>query len=102
MSSVESASATVSSIAASSWVKLKRGANRIYVSCATWSTTSVAMQVSNNESTAYPCEDGSGQIVCTANKVFDIDGPGNIRMNCTAYAANAVTMTVVYAPDASF
>ena len=85
---------TVSSATTSDWVKLKTGTNRIYVSCATWSTTSVAMQVSNDASTAFPCEDSSGQIVCTSNKAFDVDGPGYFRMNCTAYAANVVTMAV--------
>jgi hypothetical protein len=85
---------TVSSATTSDWVKLKAGTNRIYVSCATWSTTSVSMQVSNDASTAYPCENSSGQIVCTANKCFDVDGPGYIRLNCTAYAANAVTLNV--------
>lgn len=85
---------SVASATTSDWVAMKSGVNRVYVSCGTWSTTSVAMQVSHDASTVYPCEDVSGQIVCTSNKVFDVDGPGYVRMNCTAYAANAVTMLV--------
>ncbi len=83
---------TVASATASDWVKLKSGVNRIYVRCDTWSTTSVTMQSSNDAVYVYPVEDGNGSVIATANKVFDVDGPGYVRMNATAYAASPVTL----------
>ena len=87
---------SVASVAATDWVKMRTGINRIYVSCATWGTTSVAYQLSHDADTAYPLESPIGTaLTTTTNRCFDVIGPGYVRLNCTAYDANAVTLKVL-------
>ena len=95
---------TVSSSASSDWVAMKPGANRITVTCASWSTSSATFDISSDASTAIPLRDGLGSsataITYTSNGALDVDGiAGYIRLTTASYGSSPVTMKVLNSVD---
>ncbi len=51
-------SVTVSSSASSDWIKLTPGTNRVFITCASWSTSVATVQISPDASTVVPLREG--------------------------------------------
>lgn len=97
MAIASSKTISISANGQSPWIPLAPGPNRVFVKSASWSTSSLAILLNSaDDNTTAPAEITSGTpLVVTANKVFDVDGPGYVGGFMSTYGSTAVTMEVL-------